>query len=243
MIFGMNYRDHRCGENGGDAVAKPVVPAVAITADVPGFVQTGEEFSVVLRATNAEAILGYHLVLNYDENLELVAAEPGAMHESVDKAFFYKNTDAGVDIAAVALGGEFDGEEMTILSFRATADCEVTFDAVLLDVRDWTNKHIDVEFDVVAKVEVLVPTEFALSQNYPNPFNPNTVVCMSLPMASEYRLNIYNITGQLVESFSGYSEAGIITIEWDATEYSSGIYLYRMEAGSFTQTKKMVLLK
>ena len=251
VIFGMNYRDYRCGGNDSDAegkpsregAPKPVVPVVAITADVPGFVQSGEEFSVALRATNAEAILGYHLVLNYDENLELVTAEPGAMHESVERAFFFKNTDAGVDIAAVALGGEFDGEEMTILSFRATADCDVTLDAVVLDVRDWSNKQIEVEFNVVAKVDVLIPTEFALSQNYPNPFNPSTVVAMSLPMASEYRLDIYNITGQLVESFSGYSEAGVVTIEWNATEYSSGIYLYRMEAGSFTQTKKMVLLK
>jgi hypothetical protein len=92
------------------------------------------------------------------------------------------------------------------------------------------------------KVKIL-PTEFALDQNYPNPFNPVTVINGYLPTASDYSLTIYNVAGQKVADFSGRSEAGTVSITWDASNQASGIYFYKFEAGSFSDTKKMVLLK
>lgn len=88
-----------------------------------------------------------------------------------------------------------------------------------------------------------LPTEFALFQNYPNPFNPTTTIGFSLPVASDYSLKIYNVTGQLVRSFGGHAEAGNHSIEWEASNYSSGVYFYKLEADKFTETKKMVLIK
>ncbi|MFQ5498283.1 MAG: T9SS type A sorting domain-containing protein [Candidatus Zixiibacteriota bacterium] len=88
-----------------------------------------------------------------------------------------------------------------------------------------------------------VPADFALNQNYPNPFNPSTSISFSLPNAGEYTLSIYNVTGQEVASFTGTSEAGLVELEWSATDMASGIYFYKLVADNFTDTKKMVLLK
>ena len=90
---------------------------------------------------------------------------------------------------------------------------------------------------------IIVPTEFALLQNYPNPFNPETVIGLALPVASDWNMAIYNVSGQLVKEFSGYSEAGTIQITWDATNVASGIYFYKATTDQFSATKKMVLLK
>lgn len=88
-----------------------------------------------------------------------------------------------------------------------------------------------------------VPTEFGLSQNYPNPFNPTTTIELALPVASDWSVSIYNVSGQRVAAFSGYSPAGVVTVNWDAANIASGLYFYKAEAGAFSATKKMVLLK
>jgi hypothetical protein len=91
-------------------------------------------------------------------------------------------------------------------------------------------------------LEVL-PTEFALDQNYPNPFNPKTTVRFALPTASEWTLTVYNVSGQRVTELSGSDAAGIVNKEIDLGFNASGVYFYKLVAGRFTETKKMVLLK
>ncbi len=94
-----------------------------------------------------------------------------------------------------------------------------------------------------------LPTEFALEQNYPNPFNPETEISLALPQAGDWSLAIYNIKGQLVKEFSGYSDAGIVIVRWDSKDHggnpvASGIYFYKAEYnGVASETRKMVLIK
>ena len=88
-----------------------------------------------------------------------------------------------------------------------------------------------------------IPSEFGLNQNYPNPFNPTTTLSFLLPKTADYQISIYNVSGQLVETLSGAAEAGIVEIEWDASNMASGVYFYRLKAENFSDTKKMVLLK
>ncbi len=95
---------------------------------------------------------------------------------------------------------------------------------------------------MTAKLESL-PDYFELSQNYPNPFNPTTNISFGLPIASDWELVVYNLLGQVVDRFEDNSEAGFIEIEWDASKYASGVYFYRLRAGEFSDTRKMVLLK
>ncbi len=89
----------------------------------------------------------------------------------------------------------------------------------------------------------IIPKHFGLAQNYPNPFNPATTIEFALPVASNYTLTIYNVTGQVVTTFEGTEEAGMHQVIWNANEVSSGIYFYKLNAGAFSSTKKMVLLK
>lgn len=88
-----------------------------------------------------------------------------------------------------------------------------------------------------------LPKNFALNQNYPNPFNPKTRISFSLPNASEYKLAIYNITGQKVHEVSGKGVEGLNELDWDATQQASGVYFYRLTAGAYSDTKKMTFLK
>ncbi len=95
-----------------------------------------------------------------------------------------------------------------------------------------------------------VPRQFALSQNYPNPFNPVTTIAYSVANRTEVSLTVYNILGQEVRTLvdQEMKDAGYYRIGWDGkndagVQVSSGIYLYRMQAGSFIKTRKMLLVK
>jgi hypothetical protein len=92
--------------------------------------------------------------------------------------------------------------------------------------------------------EVGVPREFALLSNYPNPFNAATVIEYQLPEASDVKLEVYNILGEKVATLVDHKqEAGYKVITWDASEVSSGLYFYKLTAGDFTETKRMMLAK
>jgi hypothetical protein len=88
------------------------------------------------------------------------------------------------------------------------------------------------------------PDVYALEQNYPNPFNPSTSISYAIPQAGFVKLVVYDITGQQVaELVNSHVEAGFHSINFDATGLSSGVYVYKLETGDFTDTKKMVLIK
>jgi hypothetical protein len=87
------------------------------------------------------------------------------------------------------------------------------------------------------------PSQYALRQCFPNPFNPITTISFSLPVATEYELVIVNALGRIMETYAGYSGPGTVDISWDASGCASGVYFYRLKAGRFIDTKKMVLLK
>lgn len=88
------------------------------------------------------------------------------------------------------------------------------------------------------------PSSYVLSQNYPNPFNPTTQIDYSVPRNSFVTLKVYNVLGQEVANlFSGNLRAGSYTATFDASRLASGVYFYRIDAGSFSSVKKMVLLK
>lgn len=94
-----------------------------------------------------------------------------------------------------------------------------------------------------------IPSEFALEQNYPNPFNPSTRITYSLPQQSNVRLTVYDITGREVRTLqAGFQLAGSYTVTWYGQDRfgrpaGSGVYFYRLTAGSYTAVNKMILLQ
>ncbi len=94
------------------------------------------------------------------------------------------------------------------------------------------------------KVDTKLPFEYNLAQNHPNPFNPTTSIKFDLPMQTEVNLTIFNLMGQEVARLvDGSMDAGYHSVSWDATNVASGVYFYRLSAGEFSRTYKMLLLK
>ncbi len=108
---------------------------------------------------------------------------------------------------------------------------------------------IDSASVVIEGVGYEVPKEFALSQNYPNPFNPQTVIHYDLLVQSHVNISLFNIMGQKVTTLvDGYRSAGSYCVVWNGKDnnqknLASGVYLYRMEADGFVQTRKLLIAK
>lgn len=134
--------------------------------------------------------------------------------------------------------------ETRILIYNMT-ESNQTFVGDFLDIGDAEINYIEMTTYDAQKVEVTIqPTTFTVSQNYPNPFNPTTTISFTLPHPGEVSLSVYNINGQLLETKTkSYESAGDYNIEWDGTNYSSGIYFYKLAFDNFEQTKKMILIK
>ena len=118
-----------------------------------------------------------------------------------------------------------------------------TFDGAFLNANGNVKSIEMATYEGQPVADIAVPSTFALNQNYPNPFNPTTTVSFTIPNDSKYSMKVYNVAGQLVKQFDGQAEAGTVSISIDGSGWASGIYFYSVEAGQFSATKKMVLLK
>jgi len=109
----------------------------------------------------------------------------------------------------------------------------------------WTDTLTFYFPDAVADKHLsVIPIDFALHQNYPNPFNPSTTINYGLPNASEVRLAVYDLLGREVSVLvNGRKDAGVHEVRFDGSGLSSGVYLYRLTAGSFVQTRKMIVVR
>jgi hypothetical protein len=89
-----------------------------------------------------------------------------------------------------------------------------------------------------------IPDCYSLDQNYPNPFNPETKIEFSLPKSSIVNLTIFDLLGREVAVLvNEEKQAGIYSVTWKATNVSSGLYFYKLQAGEFQTTKKMILMR
>jgi len=92
--------------------------------------------------------------------------------------------------------------------------------------------------------EEILPSEYALFQNFPNPFNPSTQIKYAIPNGTNVKLKVFDILGkEIITLVNGYKNAGTYEVQFDASNLPSGVYLYRLETESFSQTKKLMLIK
>ena len=113
--------------------------------------------------------------------------------------------------------------------------------SIVFDPNNWILKNNTV---ITELNDMNVPLEYSLEQNYPNPFNPITTIEYSIPQNSYVTLKVFNVLGKEVATLvNGQNEAGKHTINFDASALNSGVYFYRIDAGNFVETKKMILLQ
>jgi len=113
--------------------------------------------------------------------------------------------------------------------------------AITFDYGNWILKTIQ---SVTEAENLLTPLQYSLEQNYPNPFNPSTTIKYQLPNDGFVTIKIFNVLGKEVSTLvKEKQEAGSHSVEYNAADLQSGVYFYRIESGSFIETKKMVLLK
>jgi hypothetical protein len=138
-------------------------------------------------------------------------------------------------------------------------DVEVVENAIALSVRlhplgkfqgtVWMDALEIKKIGVTDVEDETIPTEYSISQNYPNPFNPSTTIKYAIPQQSFVTIKVYDIVGREVKTLVNTERSpGIYSVQWDGnnnfgSKVTSGIYLYRVVAGNFTQVKKMILLK
>jgi hypothetical protein len=214
----------------------------------------GEEMAVQVDLTNFVAVKGYGFSVNYDPSLlefvKVVAGDNNLLGEDL-LAQPQVITKSDGQLSVVAYGGVATQGDLDLnLVFRAKGEIEDSYielsNASLADDNYGINQVASLGF---ARVQTR-PENFALGNNYPNPFNPETTIKYQLPEAADVKLEIYNVVGQVVRTLvAEHQTAGRYVVQWDASNdngqsLSSGIYFYRVQAGSeFQQVKKMLLLK
>lgn len=128
------------------------------------------------------------------------------------------------------------GANHEIALFSAAWFCETLDTFGIMGYKDFVT---DVE-----PANQLTPSDFSLDQNYPNPFNPSTTINFSVPVEAFVTLDVYNAIGQKVASLVNEAKsAGNYKVDFNASNLTSGIYFYKINAGNFTETKKMILMK
>jgi Zn-dependent metalloprotease len=142
---------------------------------------------------------------------------------------------------------EIDNDLLETALKELSSEDEFTLKVIITDnLSNTSNDEKIIEYEGPAKKinTQQIPKDYALEQNYPNPFNPVTTIKFALPKASPVKLVIYDITGREVAILvNGSLPAGYHSVQWDARNVPSGMYIYRITAGSFTQAKRMMVIK
>lgn len=138
--------------------------------------------------------------------------------------------------------GTFDPEAIRAVS-AAAVDADVSDVSAPASEEHVAETAVEAAEEAVAAVEE-VPTEFSLEPNYPNPFNPSTSISFKLPESAHVTLVVYDVMGREVSRLVDRTmEAGTHSVAFEASDLASGLYIYQMHAGRFSQTRTMLLLK
>jgi hypothetical protein len=190
--------------------------------------------------------------IDYTIPVELVSFTANAVRDEVELNWrtATETNNQGFQIERMAEGGSFE-EVGYVAGFGTTTEPKLySFIDSKLQSGNYVYRLKQIDFDGryeysnEVSVEVELPLEFALNQNYPNPFNPSTTISYTLPEDGFVKLAVYNLLGQEVATVvNSFQKADRYEVVFNANELSSGVYVYKIEAGSFSASKKLMLMK
>jgi len=158
--------------------------------------------------------------------------------------------NSGFEVQRTVAGNEFETIGFVAGYGTTTESKNYSFFDANLSSGSYTYRLKQVDFDGTysfsyeVNVDVTSPVQFELAQNYPNPFNPSTTIKFAIPQSAEVILKVYNALGQEVSTLiNQFMESGLHTINFDASKLNSGIYFYKLDAGQYSDVRKMTLIK
>ncbi|MFQ5606044.1 MAG: choice-of-anchor J domain-containing protein [bacterium] len=221
------------------------------TGDADGNPETGqatEQWLITPRITDVQDGDTLRFYLRYfskfGDSLDVLISTNGdsidAFNIVIDTlSFVGEGNNAWVKYAYELINFVEAGSDIFIAFREHVANSSEEGDALFLDLVEVTSLVTGVD------EKSNLPVQFALLQNHPNPFNPSTTIVFSLPKDSEVTLEIFNLLGQVVTTLvdrQPYAK-GQREVLFDARDFASGIYYYRLEAGNFVEVKKMILVR
>jgi len=218
----------------GDANPLPR-PSVAIGAVAVSLSNTGSDWT--LSAKSASDLGGLYLKFRVDGSVGTPVLSEAAEGMTV------KSNLVGNELSVLVYSESKDRMIAPNAGAIFTMNVEGSVELIETEAAD----YYGITLPASAKVTAL-PTKFGLSQNYPNPFNGKTSFALALPVASDYKVTIYNVAGQVVRTYEGSASAGNKTITWDGLDrngspVSSGIYFFKAVAGDYSAVIKGLYLK
>ena len=203
-------------------------------------------------------VVSFELTYTNTANIDYVSYQPGSFMSGAQATVIADDTNGKISASVYQTSGSSSGNGVLLsLKFKASIGNQVNFDfaGVMANSSDGstialnstgTSIVTDVDFE---NTEKAIPKQFLLQQNYPNPFNPETTIRFSLPKDNQVELTIYNVLGQKIRNliYQNYP-AGEHVVQWDGRDYSgeivnSGIYIYKIKVGDFTDMQKMTFMK
>jgi hypothetical protein len=244
------------GLYGGPLLDTLMFPLHGSSIQAPGLsVELGDTFSVPIIGTCLNDVAGVTAVITFDPSL---LCFQGALTSSASAGMSLSSSSMGSGILGCSLSGTYgvcsDSTVIFSLLFsarNAIGSSPINFQQI--SCLSSTMAAIPLQRIVNGRVSIGPtdvsdgnghPSAISLFQNYPNPFNPSTTIRYELPRSSLVTLRVFNILGQEIATLvDGQKQAGCYEIKWNAGSFPSGVYFYRLQAGDFVQTKKLVILK
>jgi len=244
-----------------DAFGQPVASKRVITAELPvvdgalELVASSDTEGLLLDLSNAGLPLdGFGLVVEYDPQVfRFVEVDEAVSVLRTDSGqpLLLTQEDAGQVLVVAGQAGRGASVEGLLAQLRfapLSPEAVGSFRIAQATVRDERGQLVQPQ--QLAQIEARwEPQVFALQPNYPNPFNPSTTISYQLPARTAVQLDIYDVLGQKVRTLvAGEQAAGHYKVAWDSRNerglsVAAGVYFYRLEAGEFSHTRKLLLLK
>jgi type IX secretion system substrate protein len=165
----------------------------------------------------------------------------------------YKKIDDGAwDPLGTTTNNYYWDTEETVMAFTNSTPATAYYRATAVDYINNASSYSntdDIGIEIAGgtpdlKIAEIKPEEFNVAQNYPNPFNPETNITFGIPEANFVTLTVYNISGEKVATLvKDQLSAGSYTAKFEGSSLPSGVYVYRINAGSYSETKRMLLIK